>query len=114
MLGNSSYSSVKGKFIKLDYAKIGEILEISKECTHFHHKKLCTWEGFFKKNFYLSICWSDEFDIQNKRESANSNYARTRLGVWNLTIDNKLLHYFRCYILVPKANDYSHLTKFEI
>lgn len=113
--GSGLTSWVKGVPIKLSLKQVGEFLDIPFEGEKIHTDFLCDWEEYDKRDFYLSMCRYDEAEIAQKRQrSGAASSARNILSVGHLNVDDRLLHYVLCYVLVPKASNYSQINDFEM
>ncbi|KAF1895944.1 hypothetical protein Lal_00033894 [Lupinus albus] len=88
------YSYVKGKHITLTLTEFGECLSLPSTGAMLGSFIECPWSGFNKREFYFSLCRFSEAEISRKRSRSAASSSHETLGVGNLTVENRLLHYF--------------------
>ncbi|KAF1869306.1 hypothetical protein Lal_00018399 [Lupinus albus] len=108
------YSYVKGKHIALTLTEFGECLSLPSTGAMLGSFIECPWSGFNKREFYFSLRRFSEAEISRKRSRSAAGSSRETLGVGNLTVENRLLHYFLEYIIFQKGSNYSRVNDFEL
>ncbi|KAF1864643.1 hypothetical protein Lal_00039278 [Lupinus albus] len=108
------YSYVKGKHIALTLTEFGECLSLPSTGVMLGSFIECPWSGFNKREFYFSLCRFSEAEISRKRSRSAAGSSRETLGVGNLTVENRLLHYFMEYVIFHKGSNYSQVNDFEL
>ncbi|KAF1881597.1 hypothetical protein Lal_00039813 [Lupinus albus] len=107
------YSCVKGKHIALTLTEFGECLSLPSTGAILGSFIECPWSGFNKREFYFSLCHFSEAEISRKRSRSAAGSSRETLGVGNLTVENRLLHYFMEYVIFQKGSNYSQVNDFD-
>ncbi|KAF1876683.1 hypothetical protein Lal_00031491 [Lupinus albus] len=108
------YSYVKGKHIALTLTEFGECLSLPSTGAMLGSFIECPWSGFNKRDIYFSLCRFSEAEISWKRSRFAVGSSRETLGVGNLTVENRLLHYFLEYVIFQKGSNYSQVNDFEL
>lgn len=108
---NVLHSWVKGKTITMTIPELAECLSIPCLGAELGGRQACPWEGFHKREFYFSLCRFSEAEISRKRTRSSD---RETLGVGNLTIDYRLLHYFLVYVIYQKGGNYGQLQELDL
>ncbi|KAF1893524.1 hypothetical protein Lal_00002012 [Lupinus albus] len=88
------YSYVKGKHIALTLTEFGECFSLPSTGAMLGSFIECPWSGLNKRDFYFSLCRFFEAEISRKQSRSAIGSSRETLGVGNLTVENRLLHYF--------------------
>ncbi|KAF1892758.1 hypothetical protein Lal_00042652 [Lupinus albus] len=108
------YSYVKGKHIALTLNEFGECLSLPSTGAMLGSFIECPWSGFKKREFYFSLCRFSKAKISRKRSRSAAGSSRETLGVDNLIVENRLLHYFLEYVIFQKGSNYSQVNDFEL
>ncbi|KAF1896058.1 hypothetical protein Lal_00042351 [Lupinus albus] len=96
---NLMTSHVKGKDIILDMKTFSSIccdIPMISDITGFG--LVCEWDDYDRKKFYLSIC----------------RISKDILSAGYLTLEDRLIHYFLSYVILPKFSNHSQISDIEI
>lgn len=113
---NVLHSWVKGQSITLTLPELAKCLSIPCVGADLGGRQDCPWADFNKRDFYFSLCRFTEAEISRKRQRSTAASATTRdtLGVGNLTVEYRLLHYFLVYIIYQKGSNYSQVQELDL
>lgn len=70
------------------------------------------WENFNNLRFYFSLSRISEQEFYARH--ARSNSTKLFLSSKNLSVSDRMLHYFLAYVLVPKGNNYAKIGNTEM
>ncbi|KAF1894353.1 hypothetical protein Lal_00027202 [Lupinus albus] len=114
---NLLISLVNGKEIILDMQTFSSI------CSNIpYHGSIkdfglaCDWDNYDRKEFYYSLCRfsKEEIDLRKKMALGLTVKNRDILVVGNLNLEDRLLHYFLSYIIMPKFSNHSQINDIEL
>ncbi|KAF1889305.1 hypothetical protein Lal_00024628 [Lupinus albus] len=114
---NLMTSHVKGKDIVLDMKTFSsiccDILMIS-DITGFG--LVCEWDDYDRKKFYLSICRISKEEIERRKKQSLGETVKNRdiLSTGYLTLEDRLIHYFLSYVILPKFSNHSQISDIEL
>lgn len=111
---NVLYSWVKGKTIVMKLREFALCLNLPSAGAELGPLLPCPWADFVKKDFYYSLCRFSEEEIRRKRQRSASSSNRDSFGTGNLTVDNRLLHYFLVYIIYQKSFNHATVTELDL
>ncbi|KAF1884113.1 hypothetical protein Lal_00046400 [Lupinus albus] len=77
---------------------------------------VCDWDDYDRKKFYLSICRISKEEIERrKQQSLGETVKNTNiLSVGYLTLEDRLVHYFLTYVILPKFSNHSQISDIEL
>ncbi|KAF1865310.1 hypothetical protein Lal_00004684 [Lupinus albus] len=113
---NLMTSHVKGKDIVLDMKTFSsiccDILMIG-DITGFG--LVCEWDDYDRKKFYLSICRISKEEIERRKQQSLGETVKNRniLSAGYLTLEDRLIHYFLSYVILPKFSNHSQISDIE-
>lgn len=107
-------SWVKGKSIVMTLSEFALCLNLPSTGVELGPLLECPWEDFVKKDYYLSLCRFSEAEITRKRQRTSSSSKRDSFGAGNLTVENRLLHYFLVYSIYPRSFNHATATEFDL
>lgn len=108
------HSWVKGKAIILNLQEFAMCLNLPSVGAELGPLLQCPWKDFNKMDFYFSLCRFSEAEIRRKRQRTASSSQRETLGVGNMTVEYRLLHYFLVYIIYQKSSNYAQVAEFDL
>ncbi|KAF1862202.1 hypothetical protein Lal_00026726 [Lupinus albus] len=114
---NRLTSSVKGKEIILVVKTFSSIC-----CNIPYHGSIkyfglaCDWDNYDRKEFYYSMCIfsKEEIDLRNQMALGETVKNRDILAVGNLNLEDRLLHYFLSYVIIPMFSNHSQINDMEL
>ncbi|KAF1892946.1 hypothetical protein Lal_00048545 [Lupinus albus] len=77
---------------------------------------VCEWDDYDRKKFYLSICRISKEEIERRKQQSLGETFKNWdiLSVGYLTLEDRLLHYFLSYVILPKSSNYSQISDIEL
>ncbi|KAF1894414.1 hypothetical protein Lal_00027111 [Lupinus albus] len=96
---NRLKTSVKGKEIILDVKTFSSLC-----CNIPYHGSIkdfglaCDWDTYDRKEFYYSMC----------------RFSKEEIDLGNLNLEDRLLHYFLSYVIIPKFSNHSQINDMEL
>ncbi|KAF1892765.1 hypothetical protein Lal_00042659 [Lupinus albus] len=114
---NLMISHVKGKDIVLDMKTFSSIccdIPMIGDITGFG--LVCEWDDYDRKKFYLSICIISEEEIKRREQQSLGETVKNRdiLSAGYLTLEDRLIHYFLSYVILPKLSNHSQISDIEL
>lgn len=108
-------SSVKGVPISLSLQQFGECLKIPFEGVEIPVKNNAQLPGYVKKDFYYDISRISEHEYNEKRRKLTGKVPeKPSWSAGNLTINDRMIHYFLSYVLVPKMSNHATINDLEM
>ncbi|KAI5389759.1 hypothetical protein KIW84_075164 [Lathyrus oleraceus] len=106
---------VKGVPISLTASDISDIFEIPTGGHKFVGTK-APWEDYSKHAFYYSLSRLSEHQLYNKRKKSfgGDNSERVYWSPTKFSIDDRMLHYFMVYVIVPRFSNHCTITDPEM
>ncbi|KAF1862520.1 hypothetical protein Lal_00024421 [Lupinus albus] len=114
---NLMTSHVKGKDIVLDMKTFSSIccdIPMIGDITGFG--LVCEWDDYDRKKFYLSICRISKEEIERRKQQSLGETVKNKdnLSARYLTLEDRLIHYFLFYVILPKFSNHSQITDIEL
>ncbi|KAF1891438.1 hypothetical protein Lal_00017074 [Lupinus albus] len=114
---NLMTSYVKGKDIVLDLKTFSSIccdIPMTGDITGFG--LVCDWDDYDRKKFYLSICRIFKEEIERRKQHSLGETIKNRdiLSARYLTLEDRLVHYFLTYVILPKFSNHSQISDIEL
>ncbi|KAF1894532.1 hypothetical protein Lal_00039618 [Lupinus albus] len=114
---NLMTSHVKGKDIVLDMKTFSSIycdIPMIGDITRFG--LVCEWDDYDHKKFYLSICRISKEEIEMRKQQSLGETVKNRdiLSAGYLTLEDRLVHYFLTYVILPKCSNHSQISDIEL
>ncbi|KAF1881775.1 hypothetical protein Lal_00014525 [Lupinus albus] len=108
---------VKGKDIILDIKTFISIccdIPMIGDITRFG--LVCEWDDYDRKKFYLSICRISKEEIERRKQQSLGETVKNRdiLSTGYLTLEDRLIHYFFTYVILPKFSNHSQISDIEL
>ncbi|KAF1888563.1 hypothetical protein Lal_00011337 [Lupinus albus] len=109
---NLMTSHVKGKDIVLDIKTFSslccDILMIG-DITGFI--LVCEYDDYDHRKFYISICRISKEEIERQKQQSLGETVKNRdiLSTGYLTLEDRLVHYFLTYVILPKFSNHSQI-----
>ncbi|KAF1878129.1 hypothetical protein Lal_00049297 [Lupinus albus] len=77
---------------------------------------VCDWDDYHCKNFYLSICRISKEEIERRKQQSLGETIKNRdiPYVGYLTLEDRLVHYFLTYVILPKFSNHSQISDIEL
>ncbi|KAF1884374.1 hypothetical protein Lal_00033550 [Lupinus albus] len=77
---------------------------------------VCDWDDYDRKKFYLSICRISKEEIERRKQKSLGEIVKNRdiLSAGYLTLEDRLLHYFLTYVILPKFSNHSQIVDIEL
>ncbi|KAF1862460.1 hypothetical protein Lal_00026994 [Lupinus albus] len=110
-------SHVKGKYIVLDTQTfILLCCEILMQGSTTGFGLVCEWDNYDRKGFYLSLCRISKEEIEQRKQPGFGKTVKNRdiLSVGYLKLEERLLHYFLSYVILPKFSNHSEISDIEL
>jgi hypothetical protein len=108
-------SAVKGVPISLTIPEFGKCLKIAFEGVEIRTSHDPQLRDYVKKDFYYNISRiSERAFIEKRRKTCGRLPDKPFWSAGNLTLDDRILHYFLCYVLVSKASNLASITNPEM
>ncbi|KAF1881699.1 hypothetical protein Lal_00032170 [Lupinus albus] len=114
---NLMTSHVKGKDIVLDMKIFSSIccdIPMTGDITGFD--LVCEWDDYDRKKFYLSICRISKEEMEKRKQQSLGETVKNRdiLSAGYLTLEDRLIHYFLTYVILPKFSNHSQISDIEL
>ncbi|KAF1864646.1 hypothetical protein Lal_00039281 [Lupinus albus] len=114
---NLMTSHVKGNDIVLDMKTFSSIscdIPMIGEITGFG--LVCEWDDYDRKKFYLSICRISKEEIERRKQQSLGETFKNKdiLSAGYLTLEDRLIHYFLSYVILPKFSNHSQISDIEL
>ncbi|KAF1888632.1 hypothetical protein Lal_00011406 [Lupinus albus] len=117
LMKNRLTSSAKGKEIILDINIFSSIC-----CNIPYHGSIkyfgltCDWDNYVRKEFYYSMCRFSKVETDLHKQMALGETVKNRdiLAVGNLNLEDRLLHYFLSYVIIPKYSNHSQINDMKL
>ncbi|KAF1858685.1 hypothetical protein Lal_00044718 [Lupinus albus] len=114
---NLMTSHVKGKDIVLDMKTFSSIccdIQMIGDITGFG--LVCEWDDYDRKKFYLSICRISKEEIERRKQQSLGETVKNRdiISTGYLTLEDRLIHYFLSYVILPKFSNHSQISDIEL
>ncbi|KAF1867997.1 hypothetical protein Lal_00042391 [Lupinus albus] len=108
---NLMTSHVKGKDIILDMKTFSSIC-----CDIPMIGDICEWDDYDRKKFYLSICRISREEIERRKQQSLGETVKNKdiLSAGYLTLEDRLIHYFLSYVILPKFSNHSQISDIEL
>ncbi|KAF1874279.1 hypothetical protein Lal_00035358 [Lupinus albus] len=77
---------------------------------------VCEWDDYDRKKFYLSICRISKEEIERQKQQSLCETVKNRdiISAGYLTPDDRLIHYFMSYVILPKFSNHSQICDIEL
>ncbi|KAF1858896.1 hypothetical protein Lal_00042998 [Lupinus albus] len=77
---------------------------------------VCEWDDYDRKKFYLSIFRISKEEIERRKQQCLGETAKNRdiLSPEYLTLEDRLIHYFLSYVILPKFSNHSQISDIEL
>ncbi|KAF1884372.1 hypothetical protein Lal_00033548 [Lupinus albus] len=77
---------------------------------------VCDWDDYNHKKFYLSISRISKEEIERQKQQSFGETVKNRdiLSVGYLMLEDRLVHYFLTYIILPKFSNHSQISDIEL
>ncbi|KAF1898766.1 hypothetical protein Lal_00000668 [Lupinus albus] len=77
---------------------------------------VCDWDDYDWKRFYLSICRIPKEEIEMRMQQSIGETVKNRdiLSAGHLTLEDRLVHYFLTYFILPKFSNHSQISDIEL
>ncbi|KAF1898801.1 hypothetical protein Lal_00035560 [Lupinus albus] len=107
----------KGKDIVLDFKTFSSIccdIPMIGDITGFG--LVCDWDDYDRKKFYLSICRISKEEIERRKQQSLGETVKNRdiLSAGYLSLEDRLVHYFLTYVILPKFSNHSQISDIEL
>ncbi|KAF1894546.1 hypothetical protein Lal_00039647 [Lupinus albus] len=114
---NLMNSHVKGKDIVLDMKTFSSIccdIPMIGDITGFG--LVCEWYYYDRKKFYLSLCRISKEEIERRKQQSLGEIVKNRdiLFAGYLMLEDRLIHYFLSYVILPKFSIHSQISDIEL
>ncbi|KAF1874146.1 hypothetical protein Lal_00041591 [Lupinus albus] len=114
---NLMTSHVKGKDIVLDIKTFSSIccdVPMTGDITGFG--LVCDWDDYDRKRFYISICRIPKEEIERRKQQSLGETVKNKdiLSAEYLTLEDRLVHYFLTYVILPKFSNHSQISDIEL
>ncbi|KAF1881632.1 hypothetical protein Lal_00039848 [Lupinus albus] len=114
---NHLTSFVKGKYISLDAKTFSSLccnIPFQGSTTGF--SLVCEWDNYDRKEFYYSLCRISKEEIEHHKEQVFGEIVKSRdiLSAGYLKLEDRLLHYFMSYVILPKFSNHSQISDIEL
>ncbi|KAF1881716.1 hypothetical protein Lal_00032187 [Lupinus albus] len=114
---NLMTSHVKGKHIVLDIQTFSSIccdIPMTGDITCFG--LVCDGDDYDRKRFYLSICRIPKEEIERRKQQSLGDTVNNRdiLSAGYLTPEERLVHFFLSYVILPKFSNHSQISDIKL
>ncbi|KAF1866025.1 hypothetical protein Lal_00013705 [Lupinus albus] len=114
---NLMTSHVKGKDIVSDMKTFSSIccdIPMTGDITGFG--LVCEWDDYNRKKFYLSICKISKEEIDRRKQQSLGETVKNMdiFSVGYLTLEDRLIHYFLSYVILPKFSNHSQISDIKL
>ena len=108
------YSEVKKKKIVIDDDVFEEITGLKNEGEKVISGQKCPFDGYNKMEFYNSMCRYSFEEYKQKKRKLVSKKSLDVLGAGPLFPEDRLLHFFLNWIVIPKGSNHAQCSDFEL
>ncbi|KAF1866213.1 hypothetical protein Lal_00024211 [Lupinus albus] len=108
---------VKGKDIVLDMKAFSSICcDIPMIGDIIGFGLVCEWDDYDRMKFYLSICRISKEEMERRKKQSLGETVKNRdiLSAGYLTLEDRLIHYFLTYVILPKFSNHSQISDIEL
>ncbi|KAI5444065.1 hypothetical protein KIW84_012617 [Lathyrus oleraceus] len=107
---------VKGKKIALTPKKFGQILDIPSGGSMLYDPKDEKWKDYNKREFYfgLSRISEEEYHEKSIESHGREEPPKDFWSVGNFFINDRLLHYFLVYVMIPRNSNHCNIIDVEM
>lgn len=109
-------SKVMGKDIRLNASAFGRCCHgLPSEGLKLGDSVPCPWPDYDKKDYYVSLCRPSKLaGLLQKLELREIDKSKGTMTVGILTPEDRLLHYFLTYVIVPKHSNHAQINELEL
>ncbi|KAF1891798.1 hypothetical protein Lal_00031607 [Lupinus albus] len=77
---------------------------------------VCEWDDYDCKKFYLSICRISKEEIERRKQQSLGESVKNKniLSGGYLTLEDRLIHYFLTYVILPKFSNHSQISDIKL
>ncbi|KAF1898792.1 hypothetical protein Lal_00035551 [Lupinus albus] len=77
---------------------------------------VCDWDNYDRKEFYLYLCRISKEEIEQRKQQGFRKTVKNRdiLSAGYLKLEDRLLHYFLSYVILPKFSNRSQISDIEL
>ncbi|KAF1866382.1 hypothetical protein Lal_00024392 [Lupinus albus] len=77
---------------------------------------LLNTDDYDRKKFYLFICRISKVEIERRKQQSLCETVKNMniLSAGYLTLENRLIHYFLTYVILPKFSNHSQISDIEL
>ncbi|KAF1874218.1 hypothetical protein Lal_00030251 [Lupinus albus] len=77
---------------------------------------VCEWDNYERKEFYYSLYRISKEEIELHKQHGFGETVKNRdiLSVGHLKLEDRLLHYFLSYVILPKFSNHSQISDMEL
>ncbi|KAF1893049.1 hypothetical protein Lal_00024172 [Lupinus albus] len=77
---------------------------------------LCEWDDYDRKGFYLSLCRISKEEMEKRKQQGFGGTVKNRdiPSIGYLKLEERLLHYFLSYVILPKFSNHSQISDLEL
>ncbi|KAF1866062.1 hypothetical protein Lal_00013499 [Lupinus albus] len=77
---------------------------------------VCEWDNYDRKEFYLSLCRISKEEIEQRKQQGFGETVNNRdiLSAGYLKLEDRFLHYFMSYVILPKFSNHSQISDIEL
>ncbi|KAF1896062.1 hypothetical protein Lal_00042355 [Lupinus albus] len=82
---------------------------------NFHGRAIFTTK-YDRKKFYLSICRISKVEIERRKQQSLGETVKNRdiLSAGYLMLEDRLIHYFLSYVILPKFSNHSQISDIQL
>ncbi|KAF1862531.1 hypothetical protein Lal_00024433 [Lupinus albus] len=113
---NQLTSYVNGKDISLDAKTFSSLCwNIPTQGSTTCFGLVSDWDNFDRKGFYYSLCRISKEEIEMRKKQGFGETVKNRdiLSCGYLKLEDRLLHYFMIYVILPKFSNHSQISDIE-
>ncbi|KAF1879715.1 hypothetical protein Lal_00039771 [Lupinus albus] len=79
-------------------------------------KNVCDCDNYDRKELYISLCRISKEEIEQRKQQGFGETVKNRdiLSVGYLKLEDRLLHYFLSYVVLPKFSNHSQISDIEL
>ncbi|KAF1860122.1 hypothetical protein Lal_00033716 [Lupinus albus] len=77
---------------------------------------VCEWDNYDRKRFYLSLCRISKEEIEQRKQQGYGKNVKNIdiLSAGYLKLEERLLHYFLSYVILPKFSNHSQIGDIKL
>ncbi|KAF1896094.1 hypothetical protein Lal_00043032 [Lupinus albus] len=100
----------------LTFAAKRTIFILSLFARHYWFGLVCEWDDYDRKKFYLSICRNSKEEIERRKQQSLGETVKKRdiLSAGYLMLEDRLIHYFLSYVILPNFSNHSQISDIEL